>query len=190
MQAENREGEAGEKVQKKAELLSQAQLIRASMAESQLHNFRTESKNRCPTARLCGDPTGLHSPPYFDPCSEVHAHFLVRKPQLHMRLACSGSVACSCNIPQAVTMIPCACRTAVLRKLGHINEDGVVTLKGRAACELDTADELLSSELLLNGVFSALDIHQLPALASTLIPQEKSTVGPFSHLSMWLSPAW
>ena len=67
-------------------------------------------------------------------------------------------------------------RAAVLRKLGHITEDGVVTLKGRAACEIDTADELLSSELLLNGVFSSLDTHQLSALASSLIPQEPTRV--------------
>ncbi|GIL80546.1 hypothetical protein Vretimale_16031 [Volvox reticuliferus] len=68
-----------------------------------------------------------------------------------------------------------ACRMAVLRRLGHIDDDGVVTLKGRAACEIDTADELLASELLLNGTFSSLDSAQLVALASCLIPVEKST---------------
>lgn len=31
------------------------------------------------------------------------------------------------------------CRSAVLRKLGHINEEGVVQLKGRAACEVGRA---------------------------------------------------
>ena len=67
-------------------------------------------------------------------------------------------------------------RAAVLRRLGHISQEGLVTLKGRAACEIDTADELLSSELLLNGVFSSLDLHQLPALVSTLIPQEPTRV--------------
>lgn len=35
-------------------------------------------------------------------------------------------------------------RMAVLRKLGHISADGTVQLKGRAACEIDTADELLT----------------------------------------------
>lgn len=30
-------------------------------------------------------------------------------------------------------------RTAVLRKLGHVAPDGTVLLKGRAACEIDTA---------------------------------------------------
>ena len=49
-------------------------------------------------------------------------------------------------------------------------------LKGRAACELDTADELLTTELMFNGVFGGLDKHQLVALVSCLVPVEKSQV--------------
>eukprot|EP01023_Acetabularia_acetabulum_P048651 TRINITY_DN5151_c0_g1_i1.p1 TRINITY_DN5151_c0_g1~~TRINITY_DN5151_c0_g1_i1.p1 ORF type:complete len:355 (-),score=72.81 TRINITY_DN5151_c0_g1_i1:316-1221(-) len=65
-------------------------------------------------------------------------------------------------------------RKKVLRRLGYIDKDDIVTLKGRAACEIDTADELLSAELLLNGTFNGLDKHQLVALVSVLIPTEKS----------------
>lgn len=36
-------------------------------------------------------------------------------------------------------------RMAVLHKLKHINAEGTVLLKGRAACEIDTTDELLST---------------------------------------------
>ena len=64
----------------------------------------------------------------------------------------------------------------MLRRLGHVTEAGLVTLKGRAACEIDTADELLTAELLLNGVFNSLDMHQLVALVSCLIPVDKSQV--------------
>jgi hypothetical protein len=35
-------------------------------------------------------------------------------------------------------------RLQVLRRLGHVAGDGTVLLKGRAACEIDTADELLT----------------------------------------------
>jgi uncharacterized membrane protein YhfC len=35
-------------------------------------------------------------------------------------------------------------RLQVLRRLGHVAADGTVLLKGRAACEIDTADELLT----------------------------------------------
>ena len=59
-------------------------------------------------------------------------------------------------------------RTAVLRKLGHVTKEGVVTLKGRAACEISTGDELLTTELMFNGVFNSMDKHQLVALVSCL----------------------
>ncbi|CAG9461301.1 unnamed protein product [Pedinophyceae sp. YPF-701] len=66
-------------------------------------------------------------------------------------------------------------RGRVLRRLGHIDGEGVVQLKGRAACEIDTADELLAAELMFNGAFAnSLDKHQLAALASCLVPVEKS----------------
>lgn len=44
-------------------------------------------------------------------------------------------------------------RSRVLKKLGHIDADGVVQLKGRAACLVDTGDELLVTELMFNGKF-------------------------------------
>lgn len=44
-------------------------------------------------------------------------------------------------------------RSRVLKKLGHIDADGVVQLKGRAACLIDTGDELLVTELMFNGDF-------------------------------------
>ena len=68
----------------------------------------------------------------------------------------------------------------MLRRLGHIDGEDVVQLKGRAACELDTADELLATELMFNGVFQNLDAHHLVALVSCLVPVEntKSEVRP------------
>ena len=65
-------------------------------------------------------------------------------------------------------------RSKVLKKLGHIDTDGVVLTKGRAACEVDTADELLVTELMFNGVFAGLHPHELVALASCFMPVEKS----------------
>jgi ATP-dependent RNA helicase DOB1 len=54
-------------------------------------------------------------------------------------------------------------RSRVLKRLGHINSEGVVQLKGRAACLIDTADELLITELMFNGmVFSELECQISP----------------------------
>lgn len=47
-------------------------------------------------------------------------------------------------------------RSRVLKRLGHINAEGVVQIKGRAACLIDTADELLVTELMFNGMCSAI----------------------------------
>ncbi|KAJ4709181.1 DExH-box ATP-dependent RNA helicase [Melia azedarach] len=66
-------------------------------------------------------------------------------------------------------------RSRVLKKLGHIDADGIVQLKGRAACLIDTGDELLVTELMFNGTFNDLDHHQVAALASCFIPVDKSS---------------
>ncbi|KAK9699590.1 hypothetical protein RND81_08G183900 [Saponaria officinalis] len=65
-------------------------------------------------------------------------------------------------------------RSRVLKKLGHIDADGVVLLKGRAAALIDTGDELLVTELMFNGTFNDLDHHQVAALASCFVPGDKS----------------
>ena len=65
-------------------------------------------------------------------------------------------------------------RSAILKRLGHIDDTGVLQLKGRAACEIDTADELMASELMLEGAFNSLDIHQVVAVASCLVPVDRS----------------
>ncbi|KAD6794857.1 hypothetical protein E3N88_05753 [Mikania micrantha] len=66
-------------------------------------------------------------------------------------------------------------RSRVLRKLGHIDAEGIVQVKGRAACLIDTGDELLVTELMFNGTFNDLDHHQIAALASCFIPGDKSS---------------
>ncbi|KAL5974208.1 Helix-loop-helix protein 2 [Asimina triloba] len=65
-------------------------------------------------------------------------------------------------------------RSRVLKRLGHVDADCVVQLKGRAACLIDTGDELLVTELMFNGTFNDLDHHQVAALASCFIPGDKS----------------
>ncbi|GJN28591.1 hypothetical protein PR202_gb16790 [Eleusine coracana subsp. coracana] len=66
-------------------------------------------------------------------------------------------------------------RSRVLKMLGHIDGDGVLQLKGRTACLIDTGDELLITELMFNGTFNDLDHHQVASLASCFVPCEKSS---------------
>ena len=68
----------------------------------------------------------------------------------------------------------------VLKRLGHVSAENVIALKGRAACELNTADELVVAELLLDGVFGDLDGAQIAALLSCVVfgERRKPDAGP------------
>ncbi len=62
----------------------------------------------------------------------------------------------------------------VLKKLGHVDANGVIQTKGRTACELNTADELVVTELIFTGVFKSLNVEQCVALLSCMTYDEPS----------------
>ena len=66
------------------------------------------------------------------------------------------------------------CRKRVLRRLQFINEDEVVQLKARVACEISTGDELMLSELLFNRFFNDMTPEQCAAVMSCFIFEEKA----------------
>ncbi|KAK6605029.1 DSHCT domain-containing protein [Botrytis cinerea] len=75
-------------------------------------------------------------------------------------------------------------RKRVLRRLGFINEQEVVELKARVACEISsTGDghELLLSELLFNGYFNDLTPEMCAAVLSVFIFEEKSQCPPLKE---------
>jgi ATP-dependent RNA helicase DOB1 len=57
----------------------------------------------------------------------------------------------------------------VLRRLIFTSGENVVEIKGRVACELSTADELVVSELMFNGVFNKLEAPVINALLSCMV---------------------
>ena len=64
------------------------------------------------------------------------------------------------------------CRKRVLRRLGYCNDQDVIDTKGRVACEIDTGDELVLTEMLFNGVFNDLTVSQCVALCSCFVVTE------------------
>ncbi|XP_078737333.1 LOW QUALITY PROTEIN: exosome RNA helicase MTR4-like [Lampetra fluviatilis] len=64
-------------------------------------------------------------------------------------------------------------RKRVLRRLGYCSPSDVIEVKGRVACEISSADELLLTEMLFNGVFNELTPQQCAALLSCFVFQEK-----------------
>ena len=66
------------------------------------------------------------------------------------------------------------CRKRVLRRFGFIDDNEVVQLKARVACEISTGDELLLAELLFDGFFNDLSAELVAAILSVFVFEEKS----------------
>ncbi|KAM0025560.1 putative RNA helicase [Helianthus debilis subsp. tardiflorus] len=64
-------------------------------------------------------------------------------------------------------------RKRVLRRLGYVTRDDVVELKGKVACEISSADELVLTELMFNGVLKDIKIEEMVSLLSCFVWQEK-----------------
>jgi superfamily II RNA helicase len=66
-------------------------------------------------------------------------------------------------------------RLNLLRRLGYVECDAdTVTLKGRVACEMNTCDELMATELIFNNVLEPLNPPEAAAILSALVFQEKT----------------
>ncbi|XP_042365773.1 exosome RNA helicase MTR4 [Plectropomus leopardus] len=70
------------------------------------------------------------------------------------------------------------CRKRVLRRLGFASPSDVIELKGRVACEISSADELLLTEMVFNGLFNDLTVEQATALLSCFVFQENASEMP------------
>jgi antiviral helicase SKI2 len=66
-------------------------------------------------------------------------------------------------------------RVQVLKELGFVDENAIVQMKGRVACEINTADELLLTELILDNFFANYEPAELVALLSVFVFQEKAS---------------
>ncbi|CAL8471306.1 g10848 [Coccomyxa elongata] len=67
-------------------------------------------------------------------------------------------------------------RVDVLRRMQYLAEDDTVQLKGRVACEINSGDELVATEMIFAGVLTELTPEEAVALLSALVFQEKSDV--------------
>lgn len=65
-------------------------------------------------------------------------------------------------------------RKEVLRTLGYVDENETVNVKGRVACEVNTSDELIATEIVFEGILNDLDPPEIVAALSALVFQDKS----------------
>ncbi|KAL2856557.1 armadillo-type protein [Aspergillus pseudoustus] len=65
-------------------------------------------------------------------------------------------------------------RIQVLKDLGFVDEQSRVQLKGKVACEIHSADELVLTELILENVLAEYEPEEIVALLSAFVFQEKT----------------
>ncbi len=65
-------------------------------------------------------------------------------------------------------------RKAMLQSLGYVDENDTVCLKGRVACEVNTCEGLIVTEMVFGGMLNELEPPEIVALLSALLFQEKT----------------
>jgi len=69
-------------------------------------------------------------------------------------------------------------RIEVLKELKFIDENSTIQLKGRVACEINSANELVLTELILENTLASYEPEEVVALLSCFVFQEKTEVEP------------
>jgi len=69
-------------------------------------------------------------------------------------------------------------RISVLQRMGYLDENRTVTLKGRVACEIATGDELVGTEIIFAGVLADIPAEEAVAVLAALVFQEKNCSPP------------
>lgn len=66
-------------------------------------------------------------------------------------------------------------KKGVLQKLGYIDENETVTVKGRVACECNSSEELVLTEMIFEGILDDLEPEEIAASLSALVFQGRSS---------------
>ncbi|KAH8119970.1 antiviral helicase [Phellopilus nigrolimitatus] len=100
----------------------------------------------------------------------LHGEMLLRANLENLKLAISD---------QNLELIPdYEQRVAVLQELKFIDANSTVLLKGRVACEINSADELVLTELILENTLAGYEPEEVVALLSCFVFQEKTDADP------------
>ncbi|KAI0830808.1 antiviral helicase [Trametes gibbosa] len=75
-------------------------------------------------------------------------------------------------------------RIEVLQELKFIDDNSTVLLKGRVACEINSANELVLTELILENTLATYEPEEVVAILSCFVFQEKTTVEPVLPLKL------
>ncbi|OAA61896.1 DSHCT domain-containing protein [Niveomyces insectorum RCEF 264] len=121
-------------------------------------------------AQTVSESPALACPDFINHYAKRHAEWLIRDKLAEMWRATDDSNLAL--LPEYQN------RIAVLAHLGFVNEDSVVMLKGRVACEIRTADELVLTEVVLNNLLAGFEPAEIAALLSIFVYQGKDDMDP------------
>ncbi|KAH9920208.1 antiviral helicase [Epithele typhae] len=110
-------------------------------------------------------------------CPDFEAHYAAT----HARKSLEANIADlkAAMSDQNLELIPdYEQRIEVLQELKFIDDNSTVLLKGRVACEINSANELVLTELILENTFAAYEPEEVVALLSCFLFQEKTDVEP------------
>ncbi|KAL4531703.1 hypothetical protein Ndes2437A_g09018 [Nannochloris sp. 'desiccata'] len=124
------------------------------------------------TATLSGG-----DPPLMDPISDLKINSIevAVKRLLIARMAALARQSGDAGLAQLPEFHQ---RVNVLQQMGYLDSDRTVAMKGRVACEINSGDELVATELIFGGVLTDLSPEEAVSLLSALVFQEKSEVEP------------
>ena len=81
-------------------------------------------------------------------------------------------------------------RKKILKELEYITEDNTLTLKGRAAREINTTDCVIISEILLSDIFSNLSNEEIVAFLSGFATNKNQIDINYPHINKNLNEAY
>jgi antiviral helicase SKI2 len=120
------------------------------------------AEKSCKRQQLC--------PHFFEHFVVVHGQKTLQANIAYLKLAISD---------QNLELIPdYEQRIAVLKDLKFVDENSTIQLKGRVACEINSANELILTELILENTLAGYEPEEVVALLSCFVFQEKTDIEP------------
>jgi antiviral helicase SKI2 len=112
-----------------------------------------------------------HFRSHYHPNLETHYKVVDRREILRSRVSTLRKLLSNENLQLFPDFLQ---RKALLQSLGYVDENDTVCLKGRVACEVNTCEGLIVTEMVFGGLLSELEPTEIVAALSALIFQEKT----------------
>ncbi len=112
-----------------------------------------------------------HFRSHYHPSLETHYKVVDRREVLRSRVSTLRKLLSNESLQLFPDFLQ---RKALLQSLGYVDENDTVCLKGRVACEVNTCEGLIVTEMVFGGLLSELEPTEIVAALSALIFQEKT----------------